>query len=96
MPAYFVADIAVTDPAGFEPYRAAVPATIAQYGGRYLSRGGTTELIEGGPEPKRIVILEFVDAAAVKRWYDSPEYQKILPIRLANSTGRAFIVEGVS
>jgi uncharacterized protein (DUF1330 family) len=32
----------------------------------------------------------------VKRWYDSPEYQKILPIRLANSTGHAFIVEGVS
>jgi uncharacterized protein (DUF1330 family) len=32
----------------------------------------------------------------VKRWYDSPEYQKILPIRLANSTGRAFIVEGAT
>jgi hypothetical protein len=42
-----------------EPYRVAVPATIAQYGGRFLSRGGATELIEGGPEPKRIVILEF-------------------------------------
>jgi len=66
-----------------------------QYGGRYLTRGGAAELIEGGPEPKRVVILEFADVAAVKRWYDSPEYQKILPIRLANSTGRAFIVEGV-
>jgi len=59
-------------------------------------QGGTTELIEGGPEPKPIVILEFADPAAVKRWYDSPEYQKILPIRPANSTGHAFIVEGVS
>jgi uncharacterized protein (DUF1330 family) len=79
-----------------EPYRAAVPATIEQYGGRYRTRGGATELIEGGPEPKRIVILEFADTAAVKRWYNSSEYQKILPLRLANSTGRAFIVEGVS
>jgi uncharacterized protein (DUF1330 family) len=96
MPAYFVAEIEVTDLAGIQPYQAAVPATIAQYGGRYLTRGGTTELIEGAPEPKRIVILEFADAAAVKRWYDSPEYQKILPMRLANSTGRAFIVAGVS
>ena len=26
---------------------------------------------------------------------DSPEYQKILQMRLDNSTGRAFIVEGV-
>jgi len=43
----------VTDSAAMEPYRAAVPATITQYGGRYLTRGGATELIEGGPEPKR-------------------------------------------
>ncbi len=96
MPAYFVAELGVTNPAGFEPYRTAVPPTIAQYGGRYLTRGGAAQLIEGGPEPKRVVILEFADTAAVKRWYDSPEYQKILPTRLANSTGRAFIVEGAN
>jgi uncharacterized protein (DUF1330 family) len=96
MPAYFVAEVEATNPAGYEPYRAAVPATIAQYGGRYLTRGGATELLEGGPEPKRVVILEFADTAAVKRWYHSPEYQKILPIRLANSTGRVFMIEGAS
>jgi uncharacterized protein (DUF1330 family) len=95
MPAYFVVELDTTNQAGMEPYRAAVPATIAQYGGRYLARGGATELIEGGPEPKRVVILEFADAAALKRWYNSPEYQKILPARLANSTSRAFIVEGM-
>jgi uncharacterized protein (DUF1330 family) len=94
MPAYFVAELETTNPAGMEPYRAAVPATIDQYGGRFLARGGATELLEGEPEPKRIVILEFPDAAEAKRWYNSPEYQKILPMRLANSTGRAFIVEG--
>ena len=96
MPAYFVAEVEITNPAGFQPYGAAVGATLEQYGGRYLTRGGPTELIEGGPEPKRIVILEFTDKAAVKRWYESPEYQKILPLRLNNSTGRGFIVEGVS
>ena len=96
MPAYLVAENEVTNPAGFALYRAAVGATITQYGGRFLVRGGATELIEGGPEPKRVVILEFADTAAVKRWYHSPEYQKILPIRLANSTGRAFIVDGIS
>jgi uncharacterized protein (DUF1330 family) len=96
MPAYFVAELDTTNQAGMDPYRAAVPATNTQYGGRYLTRGGAAELIEGGPEPKRIVILEFADIAAVKRWYNSPEYQKILPMRLDNSTGRAFVVEGVS
>jgi uncharacterized protein (DUF1330 family) len=74
----------------------AVPGTIEQYGGRFLARGGSTELIEGEPEPKRVVIVEFAEKAAFRRWYDSPEYQKILPGRLDNSTARAFVVEGVS
>jgi uncharacterized protein (DUF1330 family) len=96
MSAYFVAELEITNMDAMAPYREAVGATLAQYGGRFLARGGATELIEGAPEPKRIVILEFADAAAIKRWYHSPEYQKILPNRLANSTARAFIVEGVS
>ena len=95
MPAYFVVELETTNLAGMEPYRAAVGATLAQYGGRFLARGGATELIEGGPEPKRIVILEFTDPAALKRWYNSSEYQKILPLRLANSTSRGFIVDGI-
>ncbi len=95
MAAYFVVELEATNMAAMEPYRAAVPATIAQYGGRYPTRGSAPELIEGGPEPKRIVILEFADGAAIKRWYNSPEYQKILPDRLNNSRSRAFIVEGI-
>ena len=96
MSAYVISELEVRDPVAIETYRTIAAKSIAQYGGRYLTRGGATELIEGGPEPKRIVILEFADIAAVKRWYNSPEYQKILPMRLDNSTGRAFIVEGVS
>lgn len=95
MPAYFVVELDVANEAAMQPYRAAVGATLAQYGGRFLVRGGATELIEGAPAPKRIVILEFADSAAVRRWYNSPEYQKILPLRLDNASGRAFSVEGV-
>jgi uncharacterized protein (DUF1330 family) len=95
MPAYFVVEIEITDMEAMAPYREAVGATLSQYGGRFLSRGGKVELIEGGPEPKRIVLLEFPDTAAFKRWYNSPEYQKILPNRLANSQARAFVVEGM-
>ena len=96
MSAYFVFELEITNMDAMAPYREAVGATLAQYGGRFLVRVGATELIEGGPEPKRIVILEFADAAACKRWYNSPQYQKILPNRLENSKARAFIVDGVS
>jgi uncharacterized protein (DUF1330 family) len=47
--------------------QAAGGATSEQYGGRFLARAGATELIEGGPEPKRVVILEFPDKASIKR-----------------------------
>ena len=70
MSAYFVVELEITNPAAMQPYRDAVSATVEQYGGRYLVLAGATELIEGGPEPKRIVILEFADKAAFKRWYD--------------------------
>jgi len=41
----------------------------------FPTRGGATELVEGGPEPKRVAIREFADKEAIKRWYNSPEYQ---------------------
>ena len=95
MPAYFIADLEVTDAAEFERYRPLAAASIARHGGRYVVRGGQVDLVEGGPEPKRIVILEFADADAVRRWYDSADYQAALKIRLASAKGRAFIVDGV-
>ena len=92
---YVVWDAEITNRPGLEPYVAAVTDTITKHGGRYLARAGATKLIEGGPEPKTIVILEFPDAVSVDRWYNSPEYQKILPHRLQNSKGRLFTLEGV-
>jgi uncharacterized protein (DUF1330 family) len=50
MAAYFVVELEITNQAAMEPYRAAVGATIEQYGGRFLARAGATELIEGGPD----------------------------------------------
>jgi len=94
MPAYIVGEIDVTNPAGYEAYRPLAGASVAQHGGKFVIRGGKAELVEGRGEPKRIVVIEFPDAAAAKRWYNSPEYQEALKIRLANSTGRLLLVEG--
>ena len=59
MPAYFIVDIDVTDPAAFEEYRKAVPATVEKYGGKFLVRGGRLEVLEGSWRPKRVVVTEF-------------------------------------
>ena len=94
MPAYFIAEVEVTNPTAYDTYRPLAGASIAQYGGKFLARGGKTELLEGEAEPQRIVVIEFADMDAAKRWYYSPEYQEALKIRLANSRGRVLLVEG--
>lgn len=95
MAAYFVAQIKVHDPALFETYRAKVPAVIAQHGGRYIVRGGAHHVLEGAPELHRIVMIEFPDAAAARRFFDSPEYAPLSAMRQRASTGAIYIVEGV-
>ena len=94
MPAYIIADIQVTDPAGYDQYRPLAAASIARSGGRFVVRGGKVDLLEGAPEPERIVVIEFPDADTARRWYSSDEYQKALKIRQSASRGRVFLVEG--
>lgn len=95
MKAYVIANIDVTNPAGYEDYKDAAAASIKQYGGRYIARGGRTEVLDGDANPKRIALIEFPDAETAKRWYGSPEYQAVLPKRLQNSIGNAVLLEGV-
>jgi uncharacterized protein (DUF1330 family) len=95
MPAYLFANVDVTDPAGYEQYRQQVSATIEAYGGRYLVRGGSTEVLEGDWMPKRMVILEFADMAQLKAWYQSPEYRPLIELRQRTAMSTLVAVEGV-
>jgi uncharacterized protein (DUF1330 family) len=94
MAAYIVADIEITDAAAYEGYRQLAGAAVEKYGGRFLVRGGKTEAAEGGWAPKRLVILEFPSMEKLKTFYNSPEYQKALAIRLKASRGKLIFVEG--
>ncbi len=94
MPAYIIGEIAVTDPAAYEPYRALAPATVDAYGGRYLVRGGGVESLEGAPVTGRMVVLEFPDWASAQAWYRSAEYQAVMPLRIASADARVFLVAG--
>jgi uncharacterized protein (DUF1330 family) len=94
MTAYVIADITVTNPDGYAPYRPLAAQSIASHGGRFIARGGAVETLEGGWTPGRVVVIEFPSMESARRWYDSPEYQAALAIRMANSTGRVIITEG--
>jgi uncharacterized protein (DUF1330 family) len=81
MPAYVIAETGVTDPERYEQYKAASPAAIAAVGGRFLARGGELVVLEGDWQPSRLVVLEFADLAAAKRWYESQAYQETKKLR---------------
>lgn len=96
MAAYILAQVEVKNPEGYEDYKAQAPAAIEKYGGKYLTRGGKVEALEGEGPGHRIVLLEFPDMEAAKAFYNSPEYQAAAKIRQANSEGRFWLLEGLS
>jgi uncharacterized protein (DUF1330 family) len=95
MPTYVIADIEVTDPALFEQYRQKVPATIAAHKGRYLARGGTTQVMEGSWSPHRCVILEFPDMEHFRAWWSSPEYAPLRELRQRSTNTHLVVTEGL-
>jgi uncharacterized protein (DUF1330 family) len=87
MPAYVIVETDITDPEQYDRYREASPGAVHSGGGRFLVRGGELAVLEGDWSPSRVVVLEFPDFEAAKRWYDSPEYQEAKRLR----EGAAFL-----
>jgi len=71
-----------------------IQSTMDPHGGRFLVHGGEVEVVEG-EWPGTIVILEFPDVDRARAWYESSEYQEILPLRTGNIEGDALVVAGV-
>jgi uncharacterized protein (DUF1330 family) len=95
MPAYVIVETDVTDPEQYEQYKAASPGAIAAGGGRFLVRGGELAVLEGDWRPPRLVMLEFEDLEAAKRWYESEAYQQAKKLREGAASFRAVAVQGV-
>ncbi len=95
MSAYIVVNIEVTDPERYADYIKAAPPSIARYGGRYLARGGKTEILEGQFQPKRFVILEFSTYEDAKAWWASQEYSAPKAIRQSASITDMVLTQGV-
>lgn len=50
--------------------------------------------MEGTIDHPRTVVLEFPSREVFRTWYDSPEYQAILPLRLESAPGTLLLAEG--
>ena len=95
MPAYVIANVEVNDAAQYEHYKAAAEAAIAAHGGRYLVRGGASEVIEGAFPGSRFVVLEFPDLATAKTFATSADYAAAKVERAGAASMNMVIVEGM-
>lgn len=96
MPAYVIVETEITDPERYEQYKAASPGAIAAGGGRFLVRGGELAVLEGDWNPSRLVMVEFPDLDAAKRWYESERYQEAKRLREGAAGLRMVAVEGLA
>jgi uncharacterized protein (DUF1330 family) len=93
--AYAISDVEVLDPALAREYGALAGASIAAYGGRYLTRaGGEVDVAEGDWRPANVVLVEFPTLADARRWYASAEYAEALRLRGAALRRNLIFVDG--
>ena len=95
MSAYLITNSTVTDQSKIDEYMAAVGATLAGHEFKILVATSDQEVVEGSPAGERTVVMEFADRAALRAWYDSPEYQAVRGLRLAGTDGFGIIVDGL-
>jgi uncharacterized protein (DUF1330 family) len=95
MPAYLIVETDIHDPEQYERYKAASPAAVAAGGGRFVVRGGELAVLEGDWKPKRLVVLEFENLDAAKRFYESADYQEVKKLRDGAASLRMVAVEGI-
>ena len=92
MPAYLVGTVYdVNDPETFHSYRNVAGPTLEQYGGKFIGGSESVEVLDGDSPPLGFVLIEFESVEQAKRWYNSPEYQAVLPMR-KNSTNSTLIL----
>jgi len=95
MSAYVIVEIEVVDPVGYEEYKKKAAATVHQHGGKYIVRGGKTEVLEGDWKPKRIVVLQFESMERAKEWLNCEEYREPRKLRHATAKTNMIVLEGV-
>ncbi len=94
MSAYIIADISVHDLEQYKEYVALAPGFVEKHQGKYMVRGGETDVVEGNWRPQRLVVVEFPSKEHAHAFLQDPDYQSIAALRHAATTSNLLVVEG--
>lgn len=81
MTAFFVANVTIKDPLKFQEYAQRAAVTFAAHGGEPVLRGRTEGTLVGTASHQTVGIVRFPSQEALTNWFNSPEYQAIVPLR---------------
>lgn len=91
---YIMGHITVNDPEGYKEYVEKDTPILQGLGGRFIIRGGQSEVVEGQAQARHIVI-EFDSYEQARAAYFDPEYQAVADIRRRCAQSDLILVEGV-
>jgi uncharacterized protein (DUF1330 family) len=95
MSGYVLVDIEMTYTVQYEQYRKLAYPVIAECDGKYIVRGGATEILEGDWKVTRLVTVEFENLARAKEWCRSGAYGPTLEVIRKCDKRNLGIVEGL-
>ena len=81
MSALLSVTIQVKDPDRLKEYIAQVPATMAPFDAKMLSRGKLGKTLNGTLTHQIEAVFEFPSEDALNNWYNSDAYQALIPLR---------------
>jgi uncharacterized protein (DUF1330 family) len=91
---FVIFNIDVTNPEDYNEYITKVKPIVEKFGGEYIVRGGTNQVVEGNWQYSRTIVLKFPSYEKALEWYNSEEYQPIKQIRLDNAVSNGIIIQG--
>src|SRR6185312_10256108 len=91
--AYYIGQHKIDDEAAFADYLRQTMPFIEKHGGRYLTKAGSHEMLEG-EKPSRVVIVEFTSKQAIKDWYNDPGHRPLIARRHAVTRSVMIAMEG--
>lgn len=95
MAGYVVAQVNIEDPEQYGEYKKLVAATVEAHGGKFLVRGGDTEVLEGAWSDGRFVIIEFDNVDQAKEWWSSEAYESAKTIRQKAAKTNMLVAAGI-
>ena len=94
MSVYLIADIKITNDGWVPEYASNVHKLVDKHGGRYLSRSGNIETIEGAAKDSTLIaILEFPTREALDSFAADPDYAPYGQARQSGSVSNFHVID---